>query len=126
MAGAKKKKPVAPTNVETPEEKKAPVVKGEVVFVNRDKVSRAAIIVDLVSGKRVPKDAGEEEQKEKFSAIFATEEVNPKGADALQFAYEKLGGLVRTPVEQKEADENAKEAQKKAKRRAIDSERDAK
>lgn len=93
---------------------------GGVILVNADKVARAKDILDLVTGKRIPRDEGEGDRKDKFAQFLAEADVNPKGEDALQFVYEKLGGLVRTPSEQEDADEAADEARKKNKRRAIE------
>lgn len=103
--------------------KNAPVVTGDVVFVNAEKLDRAKTIIELVSGKRTPIDGSEAEYKERWARHFANGEVDPKGKDALQFAYEKLGGLVRTPDEQQEADDNAKDAQRKMKRRSVETDK---
>ena len=95
------------------------VEKDGVVLVNRDKRERAQIIVDLVSGKRMPKDTEEADRKERFSTKFAEAGVNAKSAGAVQFAYELLGGLVRTPQEQEQADESASKQRAKNKKRAV-------
>lgn len=99
--------------------KDAPVETEGVVFVNREKLERAKDIVALVSGARVPKNEQEAERKEHYTAKFAEAEQNPKSKDALQFAYELLGGLVRTPEEQSEADAGKVAAQKRNKKKAV-------
>ena len=90
-----------------------------VIFVNREKRERAQIIVDLVSGKRVPKTEGEADLRDRFAGKFTEAEVNPKGKDALRFAYETLGGLVRTPAEQDEANKKANVQRAKNKRTRV-------
>lgn len=91
-----------------------------VVFVNREKLGRARDIVALVSGKRAPLTDSEADKKDRFSALFASSEADPKGKDAVRFAYELLGGLVRTQAEQDEADEDAAEAQRKFKKAPVE------
>lgn len=97
----------------------APVVLHETVFVNREKLERAKGILELVSGKRVPRTDGEAEQKERFAAIFADNDQDPKHKDALRFVYETLGGLVRTESEQKDADEAAATARERFSRNKL-------
>lgn len=91
-----------------------------VIFVNSDKVSRAKDIVALITGKRVPLDQGEADRKDKFAGFMAAADIDPKSEGAMQFIYEKLGGLVRTVREQEVADEQAAEAKAKGKKRAIE------
>lgn len=94
---------------------------GNDIFVNRDKLTRARDIVELVSGKRAPRDEGEADRKERFTAHFATHEVNPKSATALRFVYETLlGGLVRTEEEQEAADSAAVAARRKHKKKQVE------
>lgn len=94
---------------------------GDAIFVNREKLARARTILELVSGKRVPANEAEADQKDRFSTRFANHEVGAKDKDALRFAYETiLGGLVRTPDEQDEADAKATKARAKFKKRAVE------
>jgi hypothetical protein len=97
-----------------------PVVVGDVVLVNGNKVTRAKNIVELVSGRRTPLDQSEAELKERWSRHFANGEHDPKATTAVQFVYEKLGGLVRTKTEQEEADVNAADAKRQMKKRKIE------
>lgn len=115
---AKKKKESADSEQGAP----APAVEtvGEVVFVNRSKLERARDIVDLVSGKRIPRDGGELERKERFEGHFAAHSVSPKDKDAVRFVYETLlCGLVRSPDEQETADREAAVRRTKFKKKAI-------
>jgi hypothetical protein len=96
------------------------VEENPVLLVNADKVARAKDILDLITGKRIPKGEGESDSREKFAGFLTIADIDPKGKDALQFIYEKLGGLVRTVREQEVADEQAVEMQKKGKKRAIE------
>ena len=91
-----------------------------IVFVNDEKKARAQEILDLVTGKTVPKNDGAEDTRAKFANFFSEAKVDPKGADALEFVYEKLGGLIRTEAEQKAADVKKKEAQAKGRKKMIE------
>lgn len=91
-----------------------------VIFVNREKLSRAKDIVALLTGKLIPRTPEESDRKELFSGFLAQAEIDLKDPKALQFVYEKLGGLVRTPDEQEVADEEAEVMRKKNKKRAIE------
>ncbi len=98
-----------------------PVAESGVFFVDRGKHSRAKVILDLVSGKRTPKDQNEIERLAHYQTLLSDAGVNPKDASALQFIYEKLlGGLVRNDEEQEAADERATEMRAKNKRRPIE------
>ena len=77
------------------------VVKDEIVFVNPIKLARAKEIVALLA--RAPKTEDEQELKMKFSNMIKEDEVAT--ADSVEYVYVKLGGLVRTRVEQVEAEE---------------------
>lgn len=99
----------------------APVEVGDVIYVNRDKFNRAKIIVALVSGAKVPANDSEADRKDKMVAQFAAAEVSPKGEDALRFAYEHLlGGLVRTPAEQEDADKESAAMRKKFNKKKVE------
>ena len=91
-----------------------------IVFVNAEKKQRAEALLALVLGKVVPKDAIQDDQKTKFAGFLAEAKVDPKGPDALEFLYTKLGGLVRTPEEQKKAEAKKAEAQAKARKRKVE------
>lgn len=119
---ATKKKAEAVDTDELEEEATKPAVEsvGNTVFVNRDKLARARGIVELVSGKRAPRNDSEADQKERFTGHFAAHEVSPKDPKAVHFVYETLlGGLVRTHAEQQEAEDNATAAKKKFKKNAV-------
>lgn len=81
------------------------------ILVNEKKVKRAKDILDLLG--RAPKTDEEKRLKETFSELITKEKVDKK--DHLEFIYSKLGGLVRTEKEQKEADEVSKKAKAKMK-----------
>lgn len=74
-----------------------------IIFVNQDKFKRAQNIVALLS--RDAKNAEEAETKEKFAAFVNEGKIDikkDKDKDgAIQFVYEKLGGLIRTQEQQK-------------------------
>jgi hypothetical protein len=76
----------------------------KLVLVNEEKAKRAKGIVALVLGKAVAKTEAEEDNQRKFSAMADAEGVDKEDSETLvQFVYEKLGGLVRTEAEEKEA-----------------------
>ncbi len=94
-------------------------MKEKLIYVNPVKEQRAKDILALVTGKTVIKTKDDEETREIFSAHLAEAEVDTKSDDALPCIYEKLGGLIRTPAEQKAADAAKIEMQKKGKKRMI-------
>lgn len=100
-----------------------PVAAAGVIFVNAEKHARAKEIVDFVGGKRSTKTTEEEDRRERFAAIMSDNGVSAKDPDAVQFVYEKLGGLIRTPHEQEVADEQAQEARRKNKRNKIEADK---
>ena len=77
------------------------VVKNEIVFVNPIKLARAKEIVALLA--RAPKTEDEQDLKGKFANMIKEDEV--AAADSVEYVYVKLGGLVRTRVEQVKAEE---------------------
>ena len=79
------------------------------VMVNPNKEARAKEIVALFT--KSPKNSAEQELKDKFLALVKENKVAEK--DYVLYVYEKLGGLVRTEAEHKEA--LGKEAETKAK-----------
>lgn len=85
----------------------------DIIFVNSEKKLRAQYILDLIVGVKRPQDDNEVERREKFTGILSEAKVDPKSKDALQFTYEKLGGLIRTSEEQKAFEEKVKESKKK-------------
>lgn len=86
------------------------------ILVNEDKRARAQMIVDLISGKIVPRTAEEVERKEHYTKMVATADMDMKKDDVLTFIYEKLGGLVRTEAEQAKAETKKKEMQSKGRK----------
>lgn len=81
------------------------------IFVNQDKFKRAQDIVALF-GNKPPKTEEETRVRARFADLLATNGIKPESKDALQFVYEKLGGLVRTEEEQKEVEEQKEEIKK--------------
>lgn len=78
----------------------------KIILVNEDKVTRANEILNFVTGRRQPKDEGEAERKVRFTQHLAEAGVDLSDTEAaLRFVYEKLGGLVRTEIEQVEFEE---------------------
>lgn len=97
-----------------------PVATGNTIFVNNEKHNRAKDILALVSGKRAVRNNQELERKEHYSGLLQADGVKHSDKDALQYVYETLlGGLVRTPVEQKKATEKADAQRKKFKKKKI-------
>lgn len=90
--------------------------KGEVIFVNDEKLKRASDIVALVNGKRAVITDRDAEIQTFWVEAFKREEI--KGEEAqVRFVYERLGGLVRTRGEQAKAE--ALKGAIKAKRKAA-------
>lgn len=99
---------------------KEPVVEtGGFVFVNREKLERAKGILDLITGKQSPKKESEIERRDHYAAQLADRGIKPSDKEALQALYEILGGLVRTPAEQAQADAQAKKMQARNKKKPI-------
>lgn len=91
----------------------------EVIFVSREKLDRAKEIVALVSGAQAPRTAEEVERQAHYAMILSGRDINPKAKDALRAVYELLGGLVRTPEEQRAAEEQGKKMAAKFKKKAV-------
>ena len=100
----------------------APVIdhKRGIVFVNSNKYARAKRTLDFIRGNTVPNTPNEVARIDHYRKQLAINEVDPNSDDALPALYELYGGLIRTPAEQKVADEQREEAQTKGKRRMID------
>lgn len=94
--------------------------KRKVVFVNGSKYRRAEEILNLITGKKACQKDADVERKEHYERILASHEVKLDSPDVLPALYEILGGLIRTPSQQKESDEKAKEAKAKGKKRMIE------
>lgn len=94
--------------------------KNKVYFVNPEKYDRAKEILALILGEKVPQKIEETERKEHYTKQLAKHEIDPKSDDALPAIYEIIGGLIRSEVEQKEAETKAKELKSKAKKRMIE------
>lgn len=88
------------------------------VFVNQNKHDRAKEVMDLISGEIAATDNGQAARADHFSKLMSDAKVDTK--DGLKFVYEKMGGLIRTEVEQKKADAAKKVAQKKGKKKMIE------
>lgn len=87
------------------------------ILENQDKKTRAEEIIAFITGKKIPVSEGEFDRKAHFESILTNEGVDPKGKDAIQFVYEKLGGRVISEAEAKEIAKNKTEI--KAKKRKI-------
>jgi hypothetical protein len=98
---------------------KAPA-KDAVIFVNKEKLSRAKDIVLLITAKRAPRETSEFERKEHYTGLLAAKGVKATDPKAVQAIYEILGGLVRTPEEQATADKKAAAAKAKSSKRKIE------
>ncbi len=79
-------------------------------LINNDKKARAEEIVALVSGKKVPQSENESERKEHFAKILSVEGIDIKSVEAVEFVYEKLGGLALTEEENKKHQKRVAEA----------------
>lgn len=79
------------------------------VLVNQKKVQRAKLILNWIEGGAKV----EEETKlaTKFRELIKNDKV--KDEDRVEYIYGKLGGLIRTEVEHKKAEQEAKEAEEK-------------
>lgn len=76
------------------------------IYVNLQKKARAEEIVAFVTGAKATKSEDEAERKSKFAALLENEgkiDAKDDGDAAVQFVYEKLGGLLRTQEEQDES-----------------------
>lgn len=93
--------------------------KNDVFFANPEKYDRARNILDLILGIKAPRDANEVERKDHYAKALAIQNIEPSSEIALPALYELLGGLIRTPSEQKEAEKKAQEMQRKGKKRMI-------
>ena len=88
----------------------------KMIFVNEQKVRRAKRILNLVTGKVIPRTQTEVDSMDNFSKILTNGGVDPKSEEAVEFLYKTFGGLVRTEAEQREADRKKKEMQLKGKK----------
>lgn len=86
------------------------------IYVNQSKKDRAEDIVAMLIGKKVPSDANETSLAERYGRVFKDEGIDPKKDGAVKFVYEKLGGLMRTEDEEKNAKVKKAEMQKKGKK----------
>ncbi len=94
--------------------------KHDAVFVNADKYNRAIEILNLLRGVKVAVKTDDVERRDHYAKQLAMHEIDIKSEEAVPALYELLGGLIRTPKEQEEADKKAMEAQKKGKKRMIE------
>jgi hypothetical protein len=90
------------------------VGKSDIVFVDRPKYDRAVSIVAAVNNAN-PRTAEAIEYKSKFSALMAEADVDPKSPEAVEFVYDKLGGLIRTHEEHEVAEETKEKIKTKGK-----------
>ena len=94
---------------------------GKVIFVNQHKLDRSKEIINLINGDMVAVDSGQGDRAQRFHKMLNEAKIDLKEKDkAIQFVYEKLGGLMRTEEQQKKADVIKKEAQKKGKKKQIE------
>lgn len=92
----------------------------KVVFVNPQKYKRAEVIVALVNGTRQAITDQDQERKDKFTRLIQEQGLDLKKDDVIPAVYELLGGLIRTPEEQKEIEVKAVEMQKRGKKKMIE------
>jgi hypothetical protein len=85
------------------------------VFVNGSKFKRAQTIVDLINGIKVPQKAEEQSRVDHYLKLINAHGIDLKSDEAVPAVYELLGGLIRTPEEQKAAEHKAIEVKKKKK-----------
>jgi len=83
-----------------------------IFFENQDKLQRAQEILGFF-GTKPPKTEEEIRMKARFAELLATSSIKPDDKNALQFVYEKLGGLVRTEKEHAEAEAKKEEIKKR-------------
>lgn len=90
------------------------------ILVNAEKVVRAQEILDYINNDKRPQSENEVERRDKFTTILAGANVDPKSKGALQFVYEKLGGLVRSESEQKAHDVKVAPLRAKSRRKKAE------
>jgi hypothetical protein len=83
------------------------------IYVNQEKLKRAQEILGFITGKLVPQSDIEVERKQRFHAHLTAAKIPVDDKKALEFVYEKLGGLVRTEEEQASFVEKVKKSIKK-------------
>ena len=90
------------------------------IFVNERKKARAKDILDLVNGIIIPKNDYDDEVKNKFANFLAGAKIEAKSEKAIEFVYEKLGGLLRTEEQEKEAKKRKADIKAKGKKRMVE------
>lgn len=91
------------------------------ILVNKAKVIQATVILDLLNGKRAPKNSKEAERLEHYTRVLESREIDPKGKDALKAVYaEVLGGAVRSPAQEAAFQKQAAKMKKSLKRKQIE------
>lgn len=101
------------TREATEQDKNKPVSAYGVVFVNGSKYRRAQRILDFIRGDAIPQKAEEIQRKDHYIRQLKKHDVDPMAEEALPALYELLGGLIRTPAEQEEAERKAEEMRAK-------------
>jgi hypothetical protein len=85
-------------------------------LVNEDKVTRAKEIFALVAGTVAPRNQTEVDRKVLWERHLIAGSIGLEDEEvAIEFIYEKLGGLVRSPEEQAKAERRKVEIKKSKK-----------
>lgn len=92
----------------------------EVIFVNNQKKERALEVLNLINGVKSAVTPDEQARANVWTRHLNDAKVNAKDEKAVQFVYEKMGGLIRTPEQQKAAEVKAEEMKKEGKKKKID------
>lgn len=94
----------------------------KVFYANGSKYRRAKDILTLVRGERAPHPNKPEEleRKEHYSRQMAIRGIDTKSDEALAMVYELIGGLIRNPQEQKQAEEISKREKAKGKKKMVE------
>lgn len=94
--------------------------KRKLVFVNGSKFKRAESILATLLGQKAVVKTEELQRKDHYARQIEAYGIDLQSEDALPAIYELLGGLIRTPEEQKHADEKAIDLKTKGKKKMID------
>lgn len=95
----------------------------KVWFVNGSKHKRAVEVIQLLNNEKPVTKEGEPDRMDHYLRQLQKHDVDTKSPEAVAALYEIMGGLIRTPAEQKEADVKAAEMKKKGKKQMIELEK---
>ena len=89
----------------------------KIIFVNPQKLERAEKVYAFLVGKEVPRNTEEKERVDNWSLTIQSAKIDIKDEkEAIKAIYTKMGGLMRTEVEEVKAKQKKKEAQEKGKK----------